>query len=263
MALTLPLWHRVFGKRQPQQERQLPSFFHEQSGHAQPKTTPEVLRQLRLWQRQRQLIEVKTARQGEYQQSLILAVNPEQMSFDIDELFPSQYHGQIQTGDSLHLRLNQAGTVKEMECKVLAYHHHSAMPYYSLRIPETIHCGQRRKQRRISVDEDFPITISLQTPVGQMLYGSAENISAGGLRLRLAGNQLKELYPGAMLPLCELSFPGGLNIRCRAKVKGLQFLRQPHRHTQISLIFSDLAHEQRQQIEGLIDVIYQRCQFAA
>lgn len=258
----MTLWQKMFGKKPEIEERSMPGFFKEMTQEsAQPH--PEVLRQLRLWQKQRQLIEVKSARLGEYQQSLILSVDASRGSFDIDELFPSLYHGQIRAGDSLHIRLHQGGQIQEMECLVLCYHHHTAMPYYSLEIPERIQSGQRRKQRRIVIDEDFPIAASLQTPVGQKLFGSVENLSSGGARLRFAGNQLKDLYPGAILPMCDLAFPGGLNIRCRAKLKGLQFLRQPRRHTSVSLSFLDLAPAQRQQIGGLIEAIGMRCEAAA
>lgn len=260
----MTLWQKMFGKKQETEERNIPSFFEELN---QEKTAvephPEVLRQLRLWQKQRQLIEVKSARQGEYQQSLILAVDSSNGSFEIDELFPSQYHGQIRAGDTLHIRVHQGGDVQEIECRVLCYHHHSAMPYYSLAIPERIESGQRRKQPRIIIDEDFPIAASLQSPVGQKLFGSVENLSSGGVRLRFAGNQLKDLYPGAILPMCDLAFPGGFNVRCRAKIKGIQFLRQPRRHTSVSLSFLDLAPAQRQQVDGLIEAISERCEVAA
>ncbi|GAA6153737.1 flagellar brake protein [Pseudoteredinibacter isoporae] len=257
----MTLWQKMFGKKPEIEARSMPGFFKEMAQDAsQPH--PEVLRQLRLWQKQRQLIEVKSVRQGDYQQSLILSVDASSGSFDIDELFPSQYHGQIRAGDALHIRLHQGGQVQEMECQVLCYHHHTAMPYYSLQIPDRIDSGQRRKQPRIVIDEDFPIAASLQTPVGQKLFGSVENLSSGGVRLRFAGNQLKDLYPGAVLPMCDLAFPGGFNIRCRAKLKGIQFLRQPRRHTSISLSFLDLASAQRQQIEGLIEAIGQRCEAA-
>ncbi|MCV6625257.1 MAG: flagellar brake protein [Cellvibrionaceae bacterium] len=253
--MAMALWQQVFqlGRAQPLE-----------TAKSQPRLIPEaVLGQLRRWQRQRQLIEVKTPRQGEYQQSLILAVKPEQGCFEIDELFPGHYHGQIQAGDALHLRLNQGGQVQEMDCKVLDYHSDSAMPYYSLALPERIHAGQRRKQRRIAISEDFPITVSLQTNLGERLHGSAENISAGGLRLRLAGNQLKELQAGAFLPQCELNFPGGLRLNCSARIKGLQFKREPHRHTSVSICFGQMEPANRDTLNGLVDAIYQRCQDAA
>ncbi|WP_299978297.1 flagellar brake protein [uncultured Pseudoteredinibacter sp.] len=262
----MTLWQKMFGRAAVAEERTMPGFFNELSQHETADTrniNPEVIRQLRVWQKQRQLIEVKSARQSEYQQSLILSVDLANGSFEIDELFPSQYHGQIRAGDSLHIRVHNGGQVQEMECSVLSYHHHSAMPYYSLAIPERIAYGQRRKQRRIAIDEDFPIAASLQTPVGQKLFGGVENLSCGGVRLRFSGNQLKDLYPGAVLPMCDLAFPGGFNIRCRAKLKGIQFLRQPRRHTSISLSFLDLAPAQRQQLEGLIEAIGQRCDVAA
>lgn len=252
----MAIWQRVIQKFSPAPERISPTIV------CSPEQAPLiVVQQLRHWQRQRQLLEVKPSRQSHYQQSLVLAINTELNTFDIDELFPNQ--GQIKVGETLLLRLNQGGQIQEFESTVLANYFDSTMPYYSLAMPTKIHTGQRRKLPRIAIDEDFPITVGLINTVGSNLYGSAENISAGGMRVRLAGNQLKEIYSGAVLPECEFSFPGGFSVKCRARVKGIQFQKHPRRHTSIGLSFIDLAPEEQRQIQGLIEAIHQRCYLAA
>ena len=75
------------------------------------------------------------------------------------------------------------------------------------------------------------------------------------MRVVVGGNVLDQLQPGALLPMCEFSFHEELQIRCQARTRGFKFHRRPYRHTEISLEFIDLPHQQAAQIRQLISSI--------
>lgn len=247
----MAIWHRVLNKITPPSPQL-------DAPDAVSETSPEIIKQLKNWQHNRQLLEVQNPISGHYCQSMVLGVFPEQGHFEIDDLFPQAKPGDVRAGDWIQLRLQQGGRVSEVKCQVQSYYGNSDWPIYRLKLPSEITTGQRRRHPRIALNEDIQVSVTLTSPQQQLMFGSAENISAGGMRLRLPGNALKDLYPGANLHNCEFRFPGDLNFRCRAKVKGMQFHKLPNRHTNISLSFVELPSDQLKQIKGLIDVFYDR-----
>lgn len=252
----MALWQKVLNKIAPPRPKlETPTLIGE--------IDPAIIKQLKNWQQRRQLLEVRNPISGHYCQSMVLGVFEEQGYLEIDDLFPQANAGDVRNGDYLQLRLQQGGRVAELECQVQAYYGNSDWPVYRLRLPKQITTGQRRRFPRIALSEDVQVSVAINSPGNQLMFGSAENISAGGMRLRLPGNALKDLYPGASLNSCEFRFPGDLNFKCRARVKGLQFQKSPARHTNISLSFIDLPSEQLQQIKGLIDVFHDKMNFKA
>ncbi|GAA5316159.1 MAG: hypothetical protein AseanaTS_13640 [Candidatus Pelagadaptatus aseana] len=206
-------------------------------------------------QQKRQLLEVICDRTGEKFQSLILDIDFNNNQLIIDDLFPSPAAGIFQPGEYFTVRHHKDGLVLCFSAPLEAISVENHSPIYHLRLPQSVSYQQRRQNSRMTLSKQQPLTVRLVSPWRTPWYATANNISAGGMRVIVGGNVLDQLRPGALLPLCEFSFHEDFQVRCQARAKSFRFVRRPYRHTEISLEFTDMAQQHATQIRQLISTI--------
>jgi len=220
-----------------------------------PKVAKDVIpdQYLPLWQllNQRQIIEVKVEGSSLAYQTLVLAIDIQRGLLWLDDLFPSQHV--LEIGDRITLRHHRNGEELSFSSAILAWGSDYGANGLAIMLPEQL-CYLPRRQFRRADMSDLPSLGLKIRPIGQdVSYGSVLDISSGGLRASIPGHLLGQLRHGALLPLCELTLSDELTIRCSARVRSFRLLRTPHRHTQISLEFVDLAQERVQQLQQFIN----------
>ncbi len=206
-----------------------------------------------LWQllNQRQLIEVRVDGSSLAYQTLVLAIDIQRGLLWLDDLFPSQHL--LEIGDKIRLRHHRNGEQLTFSSPILAWGSNYGATGFAIMLPEHASYTPRRQFRRADMRHNSNLNVKVR-PLGQEIsYGSVMDISSGGLRTSVPGNLLGQLRHGALVPLCEIRLSDELTIRCSARVRGFRLVRSPHRHTQISLEFIDLAHEQIQHLQQFIN----------
>ncbi|WP_179957499.1 flagellar brake protein [Exilibacterium tricleocarpae] len=206
----------------------------------------------------RQLLEVINDQTGERYQSMILDVNVVAGLFMLDDLFPANPTAPVQVGDALTLRHHHNGQVLSFSAPVIDIEQAQTAPLYTLKLPKEVGYRQRRRWPRVDLRQPQPLTVRLKSPWSTPWFATAQNLSAGGMRLRIGGNLLDQLHCDQALPLLEFQFNRDFRVRCQARVKGFRFCRRPHRHTQLSVEFVDMPAHQRIQLEAFVSTLIER-----
>lgn len=188
-------------------------------------------------------------------QSLIMAIDTESGELVLDELFPACVH--LVLGQNAIFRRCQGNHMLQFEMQLKARHEniHDGQTSLVFTLPKQLQFQPRRKQPRLIIDKSQPLTVNLQSPIFEPWFATAQNISAGGMRLTVGGNITDQLVPGSVLRQCEFKFSRDFQIRCQARVIGFRFSRTPYRHTQVSLEFINLPARQQLQLTQLIDTL--------
>lgn len=203
---------------------------------------------LPLWnlQKQRQLLEVKLGDASRVYQSMIIALDIERGLLWLDDLFPQQL--MVDVGDELTLRHHRNGEHLVINATVVALGANFGATGLAILLPEHAAYAPRRSNPRVNVKSESALTVKIRTLGQEPCYGTLQDISAGGIRITVAGNLLGQLRHGAILPLCEVSLDDTFQLRCRAKVCAFRMNRNPYRSTQISIEFIDLSDQKREKL---------------
>lgn len=199
----------------------------------------------------RQLIEVKIENSSLSYQTLVVAIDIKRGLLWLDDLFPSQH--MLEVGDNITLRHHRNGEQLSFSAPILAWGSQYGATGMAILLPEQATYLPRRQYRRADMRDKPSLSLKFRTIGHDICYGSILDISSGGLRASITGNLLSQLRHGGLLPLCELSLSDELTLRCSARIRGFQLLRTPHRHTQISIEFIDLADESAKQLQQFIN----------
>ncbi len=188
---------------------------------------------------QRQLLKVAvTGYTGSYQ-SMILAIDQERSLIWLDDLFPSQRH--LSAGDDLEISHHRNGELISFKAPILALGQRFGATGIALALPvEAPRYRPRRQWPRLELSTRQALSATLAIAGKGPVQARVLNISAGGLRLALAGNWLSHFRHGELLPLCELTLLAGIKIRCRARVCAFNISQNPRRQTEVSLAFKNL-----------------------
>lgn len=205
---------------------------------------------LHLLQAQRQLLEVTPAGSQRSYQSMIIAIDVERGLLWLDDLFPPQRL--LEVGDIITLRHHRDGELLTITAPIIAWGMDFGASGMAVMLPDEAAYQPRRAQLRYELGEHLSLTGKIRTMGNEPIYGTVEDLSAGGLRILVAGNLLNQISHGAILPLCEVNVSHELQVRCRARVRAYRMCRTPYRGTQISLEFIDLPILRQQQLEQFI-----------
>jgi c-di-GMP-binding flagellar brake protein YcgR len=217
-----------------------------------PDNAPVVPRHeiLHLLKSQRQLLEVTPAGSQRSYQSMILAIDAERGLLWLDDLFPPQRL--LEVGDTITLRHHRDGELLTITAPIIAWGMDFGASGMAVMLPDEAVYKPRRAQLRYELGEHLSLTGKIRSIGNEPVYGTVEDLSAGGLRILVAGNLLNQIHHGAILPLCEVNVSHELQIRCRARVRAYRMCRAPYRGTQISLEFVDLPILRQQQLAQFI-----------
>jgi c-di-GMP-binding flagellar brake protein YcgR len=206
-------------------------------------------------QKKRQLLEV--INQGKTYQSFILDTNIANKMLILDDLFPSLPENSIRIGDTLTIRHHHHNKVLAFSSVLLDIVHNLSAPMYVVELPDAVAYHQRRQHPRVTLSQEQPLTVKLQSPLSTPWFATAVNLSCQGIRLNIGGNITNHLNRDTLLPCCEFQFNQNFAVRCQLSVKAFRFVRKPHRHTQISAAFIGMAPQQYLQLQQFIATLQQ------
>ncbi|MBU2887269.1 flagellar brake protein [Gilvimarinus agarilyticus] len=196
--------------------------------------------------RSRQLLEVLIDNRGTSFQSMILAVDTERGMLWLDQLTPSTLA--LMEGQSLTLRHQRHSEVLTLRLPVISDQSQSRNAIAVL-LPSKVEYRPRRSWLRYEPGYDS-LKATIRTIGNAPTEANIVNISGGGMRLRLKGNQLHSYRRDAHLPLCQVRLSHQIQVNCQAKVKSVRLVREPFRHTQVSLEFTDMTPSARIQLNN-------------
>ncbi|MBB3168479.1 flagellar brake protein [Simiduia aestuariiviva] len=203
-------------------------------------------------QSRRQLITVQMDNHRQSFQSLILDINFSQRLLVLDELFPTAPQPAI--GQCLHLSHQHMGKIMQFEAPVLERQTIAGSPCYLVPLPEALGYRQRRRHPRLLLDEQV-IPVKLQSPWRSHWFGSLSNLSAGGMRLMVNGDKLREISRGSRLPNIQFELSRQMRIQCDGKIRSFRFIRRPMRQTEISVEFTGLTSDQYGLLSHYVDTL--------
>ncbi len=182
--------------------------------------------------------------------TLILGFNPEDSTLMIDTFWPSLHANLAAVGRDLHLKIESSTYTLHMQVRILDLVEENGTHAFTARITNKTLNRDRRVNPRVNfVPADAP-QVHLLIPMTGVLRGTVANLSKGGMEMRC----LCPTRPKLESPFgeCTLYLSESLQIRCDIKIRNLQWLRQPHNHLRISMIFIGLSAEKTDQISAFI-----------
>lgn len=206
-----------------------------------------------LWQLfdQRQFLEVRIGDAISRYQTLILAIDVQRNILWLDDLFPNNYA--LDVGDEICISHHIKGLQLSFNAHIIAFADAYGAQGFAVELPQEISYQPRRQHRRAAMGDTAKFGAKIR-PIGQEIsYANILDVSAGGVRVSVAGNLLRQLRHGALLPLCELQLSEDFAIRCSARIKSFRLVRAPSRATQISLEFADLTPDSQAKLEQFIN----------
>ena len=212
---------------------------------------PDQLTPLWLLFDQRQFLEVKIGDATAAYQTLILAIDVQRNILWLDDLFPNNYA--LDVGDEIRLSHHVKGLQLSFSTHIIAFATAYGAQGFAVTLPESVSYQPRRQHRRALMGDKAKFGAKIR-PIGQDIsYANILDVSAGGVRVSVAGNLLRQLRHGALLPLCELQLSDDFAIRCSARIKSFRLVRSPSRATQISLEFTDISIEAQARLAQFIN----------
>lgn len=254
MAMLQTMWQKISGKALDLEPNQAePAFTDRQKALLSLNTThipPNQYLPLRHLQAQRQIIEVKIDGSSQSYQTLILAIDIERGLLWLDDLFPNQRS--LKVGDTITLRHHRNSEQLCFSSEIVAKGDSFGANGLAILLPELLSYQPRRQHQRYDVSHNPYLTVKIR-PVGyEPSYGNLQDLSLGGLGMRVAGNLIGQLRHGALLPVCEMSLSDDLIIRSSARIRAFCITRSPHRSTLISAEFVDLSAEHQHKLQQFL-----------
>lgn len=253
MDILHTLWQKISGKQA--QAASEPVVANAASTNPYRDNTAELFpdQYLPLWklQSKRQLIEVKVDGSNRSYQTLILAIDVQRGIIWLDDLFPTQKL--LEIGDEITLVHYKNGEKLSFTSPLVAWGRDYGATGLAILLPDQISYQPRRKHSRCDLTHASSIVVKVR-PVGHdASYGTLQDLSVGGLRVRVAGNLLGQLSHGALMPVCELTLSDELHICCSARIRAFRLDKASHRCTHISLEFIDMSAEKQKQLQQFIN----------
>lgn len=200
---------------------------------------------------QHQLLDVSIKGEPRRFQTMILAVDLPRGLVWLDDLFPR--FEALLPGDLLTVQHQRGWEALTFGGPILALGASFGASGFALALPEQVGYRPRRRWPRWQAPDYAPIRVKLRAHYEEPGYGRLLDLSAGGMRIALPGNQSQLLRRDALLTLVEVPLDQQFTLRCRARVRNLRLALGPYRHTQVSLEFAELAPEQQAQLVRFVN----------
>lgn len=111
----------------------------------------------------------------------------------------------------------------------------------------------RRINPRINFNPAEAPEANLLIPMSGVLRGTVANLSKGGMELRCPCSQKPKLE--SHFGEATLFLSDSLQIKSDIKIRNVQWLRQPHNHLRISVVFIGLSTDTTDQLSAFIDAL--------
>lgn len=182
--------------------------------------------------------------------TFILGFNPEDSTLMIDTFWPSLHANLAAVGRDLHLKIESGAYTLHMQVSILDLVKENEAHAFTARVVNKTLNRDRRVNPRVNFAPADAPQVHLLIPLTGVLRGTVANLSKGGMEMRC----LCPTRPKLESPFgeCTLYLSEALQIRCDIKIRNLQWLRQPHNHLRISMIFIGLTTDKTDQISAFI-----------
>lgn len=207
---------------------------------------------LPLWrlQSQRQILEVKDEGNRSYQ-TIVIAIDIQRGIVWLDDLFPNQH--MLEIGDELTLHHHRNGKQLSFTSPIVAWGKRYGAGGVAILLPEQTTYQARRQSSRFDLTHKSAITVKILPAGFDASFGTLQDLSTGGLRLRVAGKLIDQLRHGALVTVCEFRLSNDVQICCSARIRAFRVEKSPLRCTHISVEFIDLAIEKQKQIQQFLN----------
>lgn len=226
-------------------------------GNQKPKADPalnQIYLQLHQSQRSRSFIEVTVKGDDVVYQSLILAIDPEERTLLIDELFPTGFVGM--PGQAVNVCIRQSGGKKlKFNSMIMEHHLHDNAPIYVLAMPDMLESDQRRNAYRLPIGEKLAIHSHFVTPGHQHYQATLRNVSSSGIAMEVLVEDVEhfshDLHYDDHLRDFAFDF-AGLNIDCELAVRNVEVADAGDKKVMIGAEFIDLPALEKKNLERSI-----------
>lgn len=258
MAMLHAVWQKISGRpfrSEPMASEDdddtmvEPSFSAIDDFDAPPLSLPD--KYLPLWrlQSQRQIIEVKDENNRSYQ-TMVIAIDIQRGIVWLDDLFPNQH--MLEIGDELTLHHHRNGKQLSFSSPIVAWGKRYGAGGVAIMLPEETTYQSRRQSSRLDLTHKASIVVKVIPAGFDASYGTLQDLSTGGLRLKVSGNLVSQLRHGALVPVCEFKLDNDVQICCSARIRAFHSQKTPLLCTYISIEFIDLSIEKQKQIKKFL-----------
>ena len=206
---------------------------------------------LQLFQAQRDhhFIDVQIDGDDVVYQSMILALDPEEKTILIDELFPTGFEGL--PGQRVHICIRAPkGRKMKFDSVIQEQHRHDDVPVYVLAMPETLDADQRRSAYRLPIG-----AINIQPyfvgPDNQNYVARLRNVSSTGLGLEVDVEDPDQFHDADRLSHVVFDF-AGISFDCDMTVRNVSAEAPSANRIRIGAEFVDLPPLEQRVLEKSI-----------
>ena len=183
---------------------------------------PFILGLLKRIQNQRAILTVTLPGSDKNYNSAILEINEEQAYLAIDELSPESGHPLLLDIKELRARTRVEGARTSFSTTLIDAGRESGIAYYNLALPTEIDYLQQRASYRVKTGVAQPIPVTLIHAEDQTIKGELQDLSIGGLSIRVAHKQLPvTLKTTDTLPCC-FRLTQDEEIRCMLEIRSIR-----------------------------------------
>lgn len=180
---------------------------------------PQIISLLRRLHQGRCLLAITLTNDKQPYNSALLEINAEQDFIVLDELKPDSGHAALLTQGSCRIRAELKGVTVAFTATLIEAGSRDGIAYYRCTFPNTLHYGQRRAYYRPRVGHANRTTVELELSAGEIATGVLQDLSLGGLRIKL-NREIAGLSSNTILP-CHLKLPDGTTFECAIEVRFL------------------------------------------
>jgi len=208
-------------------------------------------------QDRRQLLEVEVVGSCHLQsyQSMIVGLDFVKQLLLLDGLTPINPYNPVIPGDKLIVTHKQQGQVLSFVGELDDIISDGGHLIYAITLPVDFAYQHRRFYPRLILSGDLknkaPMTVKLKSPLKTPWPCTIQNISAGGMRISVAGKISQQLTIGMSLPMAEIIF-NEWKLSCPLTVKSFRQTRKPYERTEMSLSFNNIAPQDRVRLQSYI-----------
>jgi c-di-GMP-binding flagellar brake protein YcgR len=217
--------------------------------------------QLHQAKRQHRFIDVTMFGDDVVYQSMILALDPEEKTILVDELFPTGFTGMV--GQRVRIGIRQAeGRKLTFNSMIMQQHQYDGSPVYVLAMPQEIESDQRRSAYRLPLGNGMAIESCFTGPDHQRYLARLCNLSSTGIAMEIESEDADGFHYDDQLTDVAFDF-AGINIDCGLAVRNVMMKESDHQRVLIGAEFVDLpALEQRSLERSIMRIQRDRIKFS-
>lgn len=210
-------------------------------------TEKSIARLLKQLQQHLVIMTAKFPSDKEIYNTAIIKVDYKNKLFYLDELIPDAGNQQIKKHKKIFLQTRLDGAILTAECTLKETGEEKGIRHYIMYFPERMRSTQRRESFRVNIPLSQRIQVNLQTESGAFIAGFLNDISFGGISIRLESGYNFELNVDEIVPFLTIHLKE--TITCEMEVKRIS---RTLGNTIISGHLEEISPEHRQHIQRFI-----------